>query len=203
MLITTLGAGGIFGQESFFSATVCTVAVVPLSRVKVTFLNWDVLTKWKSDVPALESKLYDYCVKHDTIKASLEKRQMERRSHKRVDLSGAVVFTLVDKKEKPVGKEYRGELSDLSAGGLSFVIRSPRKESVQMLLGRRLNIRFTLPLQNGQARKVVQNMKVIAAQPLVFDDYSLHLKFDIKWHQKMIDEIEPSRAAKNDRPYVD
>lgn len=203
ILIITLGEGHIFGQESFFSATVGTVSIIPLSRMKLNYINRDVLKKWKTDVPALESRLYDYCAKHDSVKTALDRQRMERRAHKRVDLSTTMVFQLVDKNEKPVGKEYKGVLSDLSAGGMSFVIRSSRKESVQSLLGRRLRLKFELPLRNGRFRKVDQNMTVIAAQQMVFDDYSLHLKFDIKWHQKMIDEIDTSRMVPKDSRYVE
>jgi hypothetical protein len=43
-------------------------------------------------------------------------------------------------------------------------------------------------------------MTVIAAQPQVFDDYSIHLKFDMKWTQKIIDEIDLARITPIKKP---
>jgi CRP-like cAMP-binding protein len=196
-LIKVLGVGDIIGQEPFFSATVCTVSMVPLSSVKATYLEIDALKKWKDDLPALESKLYDYSIKNDSVKKELEGKSFERRSDKRVNLSGSVVLQLLDKAGKPMGKGYKGDLSDLSAGGISFIIKSSKKETVRMLLGRRLKISFKLPMKHNAYHNVEQLMTVIAAQPQVFDDYSIHLKFDTKWAQGMIEDVDPSRKAVN------
>jgi hypothetical protein len=163
--------------------------------VKATFLEIDVLKKWKKGLPALESKLYNYCIKNDLVKKELEGKSIERRSDKRVTLSGSVMFQILDNAGKPMGKGYKGDLSDLSAGGISFNIKSSKKETIRMLLGRRLKIRFNLPMKHNTYHRVEQLMTVIAAQPQVFDDYSIHLKFDTKWAQRMIEDVDPSRVA--------
>jgi CRP-like cAMP-binding protein len=200
-LIKMLGPGDIIGQEPFFSATVCTVSMIALNSVKTNFLEVDVLKKWKKEAPALEPKLYDYSTKNDQVKKALEEKSLERRSDKRVNLSGTVVFQLLDKTGKAMGKNYKGELSDLSAGGISFIIKSSKKDTIRMLLGRRLKISFKLPMKYNTYHNIEQLMTVIAAQPQVFDDYSVHLKFDTKWAQKMIEDIDPSRmAARPDAP---
>lgn len=200
-LIKLLKIGDIIGQEPFFSATVCTVSMVPLSSVKATYLEIDVLKKWKNEVPALESKLYDYSIKNDLVKKELEGKSIERRSDNRVNIAGTVMFQLLDKTGKAMGKGYKGELSDLSAGGISFIIKSSKKETVRMLLGRRLKISFKLPMKHNTYHNIEQLMTVIAAQPQVFDDYSIHLKFDTKWAQGMIEDVDPSRrAVKIDSP---
>ena len=69
-----------------------------------------------------------------------------------------------------------------------------------MLLGRRIHVSFRLPLKKLNYRNIDQDMTVIAAQPQVFDDYSIHLKFDMKWTQKIIDEIDLNRMTTKDRP---
>lgn len=194
-LIKVLGVGDILGQEPFFSATVCTVSMVPLTSVKVTYLELDVLKKWKNELPALESKLYDYCIKNDAVKKEMESKGHDRRSDKRVNLSGTVLFQLLDKAGAPIGKAYKGELSDVSAGGISFSIKSSKKETVRMLLGRRLKISFKLPLKHNAYHDVEQVMTVIAAQPQIFDDYSIHLKFGTKWAQRMIEDVDLSKKA--------
>ncbi|MDA8404478.1 MAG: cyclic nucleotide-binding domain-containing protein [Desulfobacteraceae bacterium] len=200
-LISLLKSGDIMGQEPFFSATVCTVSLVALSSVKVTFLETDVLKKWKKDAPALESKLYDYCIKNDPVKKVMDGKGLERRSDTRINISGTVMFQLLEKSGKPMGKAYKGELSDISAGGISFIIKSSKKETIRMLLGRRLRIGFHLPMKANTYQNIEESMTVIAAQPQVFDDYSIHLKFDAKWEPSLIERIDPSRMAlRPDKP---
>ncbi len=194
VIFQTLGMGDVVGQDPFFSATVCTVSMIALGSVKVNYLETDVLKKWKTDAPALESKLFDYCIKHDRIKKALEAKKIERRADRRVAVSGKVVFQLLDKSGKSLG-QGRGALMDISAGGLSFLIKSSKKESIRMLLGRRVQVIFDLWLKNQNVRKIVQEASLIAAQPLLFDEYSLHAKFSIKWAQKMIDDIDTVRHA--------
>ncbi|MCU0598396.1 MAG: cyclic nucleotide-binding domain-containing protein [Desulfobacterales bacterium] len=201
-LIVKLGPGDIIGQTPFFTATVCTVSLVAMTRIKTVYLEIDVLKKWKNDVPALESKLYDYCMKHDPVKQALENKNIERRVDKRIAVSGKVIFQLIDGSGKPMGRGYAGELSDISAGGMSFTIKVTKKESIRMLLGRRVQVGFRLPLKKLNYRNIDQSMTVIAAQPQVFDDYSIHLKYDVKWTQKMIDEIDLTRMPTTDRPDV-
>ncbi len=191
LLIAMLGSGRIIGQASFFTASVCTLSLVPMNRVNTSFLETDVLKKWKNDVPALESKLYDYCMKHDMVKQALDEKSIERRSDKREKLSGRINFVLLDKSGNTLGNAYSGEIVDISVGGMSFIIKSSKKETVRMLLGRRLRVIFDLPLKNhDKLHRIEQAMTAIAAQPLMFDDYSVHLSFDTKWAQKMMDAID-------------
>ncbi len=194
VIFQTLNPGDIIGQDSFFSATVCTFSMIAQNLVKVNYLETEVLKRWKTDAPALESKLFDYCIRHDRVKKALEAKKVERRSDKRVNVSGKVVFQLLDKSGKPLG-QGRGALMDISAGGLSFMIKSSKKESIRMLLGRRIRVGFELWLKNQNLRKIEQEASVIAAQPLLFDDYSLHAKFPVKWAQKMIEDIDLVRHA--------
>jgi CRP-like cAMP-binding protein len=191
ILITMLMPGQILGQMPFFTASVCTLSMVPMNRVKTSFLETDVLKKWKNDVPALESRLYDYCMHNDPVKKALDEKNIERRTDRREKFFGRIKFVLLDKSGKSLGNAYSGEIADISVGGMSFIVKSPKKESIRMLLGRRLRVIFDLPLKSHQKlHRIDQAMTVIAAQPQAFDDYSVHLKFDIKWVQKMMDAID-------------
>jgi c-di-GMP-binding flagellar brake protein YcgR len=142
-------------------------------------------------------------MKHYPVKQALENRNIERRVDKRIPVSGKIIFQLTDGSGKPMGRGYAGELSDISAGGMSFTIKTSKKESIRMLLGRRVHVSFRLPLKKFNYRNIDQAMTVIAAQPQVFDDYSIHLKFDMKWTQKIIDEIDLNQMIKTDRPDLD
>lgn len=178
LLIGSLSSGDIAGQSSFFSATVCTVSLHAKSRVQAGYLEYDVLKTWRADFPALEGKLRDYCAGRDKIQAKLAERQMDRRSEKRLALSGRLAFQLLDKSGKPTAKSYKGELADISSGGLSFLVKSSRGDSLYMLLGRRIQAGLQLPLRSGEYQTIAEPMTVIAIQSQMFDDYSVHLKFD-------------------------
>jgi len=194
VLLKTLGVGDIFGQDQFFSATVCTVSLVPLSKIKVNWLESSVLKKWKNDAPALEPKLFDYCRQRDKVKKALEDKGMERRESPRVPLSGKIAFQILDPAGKSLGKIYKGEMSDLSAGGLSYLLKTSKPESVRMLLGRQLNIKFDLVPGDGKDRVPVDRIgQVIAVQSQAFDDYSIHLKFEIPLNESLIESIQPDK----------
>ncbi len=189
VLLKTLGVGDIFGHDQFFSATVCTVSLIPLNKVKATYLESSVLKKWKHDAPALEPKLFDYCRKRDQVKKALEDKGMERREHSRIPLSGKMTFQLFDNSGNKLGKAFKGEISDISAGGLSYLIKTSKPESIRMLLGRRLGIKFDLVLKSGERNSIDRNGQVIAVQSQAFDDFSIHLKFDDPLNDALIESI--------------
>ncbi|MFO7839440.1 MAG: cyclic nucleotide-binding domain-containing protein [Desulfosalsimonadaceae bacterium] len=178
LLIGTLSAGDIAGQSSFFSATVCTASMNAKTRVKAGCLGYKVLKKWRTEFPALEGKLRDYCKSRDRIQANLAEKQIERRSDKRLTLSGRLAFQLLDKSGKPMAKAYKGEVADISSGGLSFLVKSSREDNLYMLLGRRIHVGFQVPLRSGHYQTIAETMTVIAIQSQIFDDYSVHVKFD-------------------------
>ncbi|MDZ7833357.1 MAG: cyclic nucleotide-binding domain-containing protein [Desulfobacterales bacterium] len=195
VLFKTLYSGELLGQSPFFSATVCTVTMNAFTRVKASFLENSVLKQWKADVPALEAKLYDYCVKKDRVKQELENKKMERRTDKRLELTGRLSLQLLDKSGNPMGKAYKGEIADISVGGLSFVVKSSKEETLRLLLGRPILVSFDLPLNSGGARPVSEKTTIIAIQSMIFDDYSIHVKFQSKKPQSFIDDIDRSRAV--------
>ncbi len=192
---STLSAGDIFGQHSFFSLTVCTVTLKAQGRVKVNYLENEVLRQWKVDVPALENKLADYCRKKDLIKEAFDKENMERRADKRMALSGRLSFQLLDNAGKLIAKNYKGHLVDISPGGVSFLVKSSKEKSLRLLLGRRIRVAFHLPLKSGQTRTINETMVIIAIQPQVFDDYSFHVKFETRKNPGFLEEIDAGLPA--------
>lgn len=177
-LITSLGAGDFFGHDQFFSATVSTTAAVASTNVKVSSLERTVTEKWKTGAPALESKLFDYCRKHDRIKTAMAEKDMERRKSARIVLSTKIAFRFFDASGKKMGKNYKGEAADISEGGLSFYIKTSRPEAVRMMLGRRIVVTLPVDLQNAEKRVIEKTGRINAVQSQMFDDFSIHVKFD-------------------------
>ena len=88
-----------------------------------------------------------------------------------------------------MGKAFKGELSDISVGGLSFFIKTSKEETARLLLGRSLNLKFTLATGVSQL-KIDQNGTVIGVRYHLLKDYSLHIKFDRMLSEKIVQEME-------------
>jgi hypothetical protein len=189
VLVGTLGPGSIVGVDTFFANTVCTTSLVTLTDVKLHVVDKDKLTEWEKSCPSLEPKLHHYCLKLETVDNLLKKKGLNRRSHKRVSISGQGVFQVLDIAGDPVGKAFNGRLSDISVGGLSFFLKISKKETGRLLLGRALQIRFALP-QGASKQEIDINGRVVAVRSHPFEDYSVHIKFDEMLSEQIIAELE-------------
>ncbi len=190
VLLNLLGEGDFFGNDQFFSATVSTVSVIAQGSVKASCLENGVIKKWKTEAPALESKLFDYCQKNDKIKSAVAEKGMERREHSRIPLPVKMIFQLFDGAGEKIEKFYKGDVSDISEGGLSFFIKTTKAETVRMLLGRRLLVSFSANLKNGETRLVEKSGQVTAVQAQVFDDFSIHLRFDTPLEKALVNSLK-------------
>ncbi|MFW6081129.1 MAG: cyclic nucleotide-binding domain-containing protein [Desulfosalsimonas sp.] len=176
--LMTLRSGDIFGSEPFFSSTVCTVSVIALTGVKTVFLGKEVLENWKADAPVLEARLFEFCTERDRIAAALKKAGVERRKYTRIPVYGRLLFQVLYGKHKDPGKENKSELVDISAGGVAFMLKTPRPENASSLLGHRLRVRFELESDDGTFESLDRHGWVTAVKDQGFDDYSIHLQFD-------------------------
>lgn len=190
LYLKTLGAGHVFGHETFFSTTVSTVSVIAMTAVKITRVHSDVLKKWKDSTPLLESRLYEFCKNQEWIHKELKEKGLERRHHSRIPVGGSLSFQLLDKAGKFIGKAYKGEMADISAGGVSFLIKTSRPESLRMLLGRRLRVRLDVNSKDQAVSLFFdRDGRITAVQSQAFDDYSIHLRFDIPLEQTDMQKI--------------
>jgi CRP-like cAMP-binding protein/HEAT repeat protein len=172
-----LGAGDIAGDDTFFSATVSTVSLITLSQVKVGFLDREALKGLSVKYPQLEDKLRSFCALGDGVNTLVAKLGLERRRQERLNVKGKTLVQLLDPVGKPMGNPFKGNLLDLSVGGVAFMIKANRKETTRLLLGRKLNM--AIGIQAGGAPIQVSGVGTIISAREREDAYvSLHLKFD-------------------------
>ncbi|RLC31267.1 MAG: hypothetical protein DRH32_04505 [Deltaproteobacteria bacterium] len=177
VVLRTLTAGDIAGEDTFIPVSICTNSLIALTRVELSCLERSALQKLTEKYPGLEPKLHDFCLKKQKSSAETVNNGFERRLHQRINLSGRVSVRLLNAAGQPLGKEFRGELSDISKQGLCFFIRIPKQETVRRLLGRKLKLKFTLG--RGENEKPVEPTgSVVAVSDRLFGDYSVHVKFD-------------------------
>ena len=190
VLLYTLGPGQLAGQENFFSNTVCTTSLITLSNVNIKYLAKETLLKWKNELPALEQKLNDFCDGFPSATKLLQSKKMDRRILKRVKLSGKGLINLLNREGAPIGKSFKGALSDISTGGLSFEIRISKEDTARLLLGRRISIALKVS-KNISNHKIEPKGVIVGVYPFPFEDYSIHVKFDKKLDQAVVNAIEP------------
>ncbi len=187
-LIKTLGRGDLAGEDTFFSVSFCTTSLITLSHTKIKLLNKAVLPKWVDGFPDLESKLLNFCNRSERIDALLKKKGKDRRSYKRFKITGKIAIQLLNPSGKLTEKVFKGELSDISVGGLSFYMKIAKGATARLLLGRNLRVKFILPLpefpevmdETGVVNGIVYHL---------FSEYSIHVKFDKIFDQKIAGKI--------------
>ncbi|MGD2188170.1 MAG: cyclic nucleotide-binding domain-containing protein [Desulfobacterales bacterium] len=190
ILLKSLGPGDIAGEDTFFTQSTCTTSLIAHSRVKLNYLEKSVLQKWQSDAPNLNNKLQDYCLKLQPLKDLLQKKELERRAHKRYAISGTAAIQIID---KPEGKVYKAELSDISAKGVSFIMNTS-PQSADVLLGCQLSLKFLLPRVSDQTR-IDQDGIIVGVHRQLFNEYLINVKWDHPLSNDIIAQIKSSSLS--------
>lgn len=182
LFLKNIKAGYIAGEDVFFSTSVCTTTLASATATDLHSLHKDKLKKWKTEFPQLENKLKNFCFSPDQHTDFHKKKSINRREDERSKIEGAVDFKILKSSGEPIEKSYRGDLSDISKTGISFFIKSQNRESINMLLGRKLSLSFRMKTDKTH-KQIVTEVKVLAVtfHPLVSpsaNDYSIHLTCD-------------------------
>ena len=176
LFITSLNRGQIAG-ENFFTPSFWTVSLTSLTPSRVYILRQETLNAWQERFPGLRAKLHDFYRACNNIRSMLEKKGLERRRDQRFNLSRKIQVQPINNLDTPVGRGFRAETTDISQGGLGFLIRISRQENARLLLGRRLQV--VLPV-GGKTKYLYLKGLVIGVQPfqVMENDFSVHFKFD-------------------------
>ncbi len=187
ILLNTLGPGDIAGEDTFFTNSTCTTSVMAHSAVKINFIEKTVLRKWQAEAPNLVNKLQDYCAKLEPIKELLQQKELERRAHPRYAVSGSATIKILD---KPDSKIFKGDLSDISASGVSFVMNTS-PQAAEGLLGCDLNLKFTL-LGDFPEVSVDQAGRIVGVHGQMFNEYYINVKWEQPLDDQLINRIKSS-----------
>ncbi len=176
-LLKTLEQGTIAGEDTFFPIAVCTTSLITISRVTCHVLKRDSLKEWREKYSGLSSRLNDFCNKFENVNRLIKEKGLERRVYKRITAKGEIQAQILNASGSPVGKPFKGEMTDLSMGGVCFQIKASGHESARLLLGRKLKLKF-MPPEDLSTNKIEQNATVVGVGYHLFNDYSIHIKFD-------------------------
>lgn len=194
MFIRKVRVGEIAGEDNFFDAGCSTTTLVAVDQTEVRFLPGECLSDFEARFPGLEQKLRIFCSGYVKIGALLTKNAQDRRVCQRIPLSGLVLIKLGDESGELLGRTLRGNLGDISRGGISAFISLDSRQQAQVLLGSWVDLRFHLP---PDMQLVKQSACVLGVRQLSFDNeasgrqdrYSVHLQFAELLAEKTIGEM--------------
>ena len=177
VLVKVATKGEILGAETVFDASVWTVSAASMTRSQVMVLKTDKIAKWRDDYPSLESKLSDFCMKSESLKQFFKISGKDRRQARRFKLAGRTNNMLLDSKGNDTGITSKGDLFDISTGGVSFYLRISQKKNAKLLLGR--GMRITLPTSGTTSKQMMVTGAIIAVRghQAMENEYSVHVKF--------------------------
>ena len=190
LLMQRLGAGDIFGHDTFFSINVCTATVKALSAVKLSYLERETLENLKEAMTFLEGNLKKVCNSGQSMFDVLRRKGIDRRSFRRINLQTKVTVQLLSSESKVILKRpITAELWDISKIGLSFYFQSKNPEAVRRLVGRTLGISFGL-LIGGKQRDIVVTGVVQGVDSHPLEEFSVHVRLNRNFSDRAIQTIQ-------------
>ena len=189
ILLKTLGPGDIAGEDAYFSISLTTASLVTVATAGVSLLSCDCLLRWKSEFPMLEAKLRSYAERSGRLRDILREKGLDRREYKRVVTSNSASIQFLKPSGTAVGRTYKGVLADVSRGGLSLLLRINNEKTARVLLGQRLQVKFSHRCANSH-HDVGKTGLVVAVCPQAFEDYSVCVRFDEPLASHILADIE-------------
>ena len=95
---------------------------------------------------------------------------------------------MLDKNGQTISNEVKGDLIDISSGGLAFSIHSSRKKNAAHLFGRQLRININTGI-SSQLLVRLGTVQAVRDIDLIGNEYSLHLEFDKQLTQLELQQI--------------
>ncbi len=187
-VLRRIGPGETVAADGFFSESVCTVSLMTLSRSELAYVDRDSLLGWEKDLPAIEDKLRDFCLITQDTPSLIKERGVDRRDHSRKMISGNAAVQLFSGSWQPVAKPFRGDVADISRGGVAFLVNIKDRKTARALLGR--NVGFTVTIPGVQPKvKLTKKGYIVAISHIPFEGYCLHVRFDTLLNTGEMEEI--------------
>lgn len=186
-LIRSLGPGTLAGGDTFFSVSVCTTSLVTLSRSTLRCLDYDHFAEWRRSMPSLAAKLENYFSKTTKDHELLEEQDINRRQHTRIKIGGILQFHILNSAGDPIPDTFKGNLSDISLGGISFFIKITNPKIPQILLGRKIRVEFSISTASSGI-DIVETGVVIGVIDHLLNNYSIHLRFERELPETLLQE---------------
>jgi hypothetical protein len=170
-----LQPGEILGLGQFFSVSVWTVSLVAQTMAQINVLERDRFMALNVRFPALEAKLHDFCLQYDIVPSLLRMTGSDRREYARYPISLLINNMVLDPYGNKGQRAVKGEMIDISRGGLSFSIRISKKENAKLLLGRQ--VISEILLGPGNTLRCFGRVVGVRFPEVTDQGFSVHVKF--------------------------
>ena len=189
ILVKTARRGDVFGAETVFDSTVWTVNAVCLTKAEVLILGIDQVLSWRTELPSLESKLTDFCLKLKDEQAFSAQGSRDRRKSERYKVSGRVSSELLDDKGSVTGIASKGELVDISVGGVSLLFRVSQKKNARFLLGRAIRLQIPSELAARGQLEIDGDIIAVCGPQSLENEFSIHVNFRENLPEETLESI--------------
>ncbi|MBU1567871.1 MAG: cyclic nucleotide-binding domain-containing protein [Proteobacteria bacterium] len=187
MPLKLFGPGEIMGGDIFFEASVWTVNAVSKGAF-LSLLTLQRLQSQKDNCPALHSKLKDFCTRYISPDILFKKTSRTRRHSERKKVSGRVTIEMLDQHGNDAGLAGKGELLDLSQGGVALSLRFTKKKNAAALLGQKIRVNIRPDVSTAPLLRIGKVMAV-RCHDFVGSDYSLHIQFENELSSMEIQQV--------------
>ncbi|THB75412.1 MAG: hypothetical protein D6B25_12115 [Desulfobulbaceae bacterium] len=170
-----LQPGEVIGVGPFFSVSVWTVSMTAQSETQLHVLSRENFNKLQQEFPDLEAKLEEFCHNYDTVPEMLRMSGSDRREFPRYSVNIKISNTLLDPYGNAGKRSFKGELIDISKGGLCFSIHITSKENARLLLGRQ--VVSEINLGGGNILKCFGVIIGVQFKENDQQEFSVHVKF--------------------------
>ena len=185
--------GEIIGAETFFEASVWTVNAKSLGA-ELSLLSLQKFKDLSTQYAGIDSKLSDYCARFQSAGTLFKKTKKSTRRFDRKKTSGRVTYLLLDNEGKEISVGAKGDLLDVSRGGVSLSIHSSKKQNAINLFGKKIRVKIqsgipaSWSMHDGVVRAVRNN-------DVIGNEYSLHVEFQNYLNSSEVQNIVDSNSA--------
>lgn len=190
-VLKRIAAGEVVAADGFFSESVSTISLVALSRVELLSLEKEVLIEWEKRLPSLEGKLRAFVLGSHDIPSLLKQHSLDRRANRRLKTPGSIMVQLLSAAGSPLGKPFRGDLADVSSGGVAFYAGIRDRKTTRALLGRPAVITIPIP-GNVPPLKFIKKGSIVAISHSPFEGYCIHVELEERLSEQETVDISSS-----------
>ena len=187
IFLKRMQAGEILGVDQFFSVSVWTITLKAHSDVQIHALDREALAELQHAHPGIERKLRDFCLKFDIVPDLVRMAGSDRREYPRYPVSMIINSTLLDQYGHAGKRTFKGEMIDISRGGLGFSIRIANRENARLLLGRQIVAEFGMV--RGKMLKCAGLIVGVKFHHDVEQDFSIHVKLFNTFDQAVVTDL--------------
>jgi CRP-like cAMP-binding protein len=172
--LNVLEQGTIFGAEAFFENSVWTISAKSMGA-EVLILQDTQFQTLQDNFPSVETKLKLFCSRLPAHSKYFQKSKRTRRQFERKSLSCRVAITVLGPKGEDTGIHTKGELLDISTGGMSMSIHASQKHIAKRLLGKTIRVTISGGMYSGSVIGE-GDIRAVRGFNLIGNQYSLHVE---------------------------